>query len=334
MIQVMRFLIKANIALILTGFIMLTIALFLGGFFKILPYIFLLFFFYEWNVSSKKLKTWLYIETLPISLFSRYLLRVIVPFLFSFTLIYFLETAHNIDAYTSTKALLDACRLSCIFVLSSIIATSLSSYILSLLTLNAIVFFLSFLHLYTFPLLIVTFFYSFYLLSQGRLSKTRYFFVPMFVGVMILISSQLMQNSILKALIHFPFPPMQTYCAQMLVENNFLDHSYDDVLVEKVESLVVGGSECNQYCQLLAHEMTSYPDNWNQEQLLEYLNSPEESKQLYVLIILKHSGKVLSLNRVLQLVNSNNKDIRNSAIAVLNNWGIESFHDIPGTEVF
>lgn len=157
-----------------------------------------------------------------------------------------------------------------------------------------------------------------------------------------------------------PIKPFQVYAAQMLVDewsylqpqSNFSFHIfqnqkpyvqlhekeeslvYDDGLVGKVESILVQGPTCSHFCKELADVVQDFPEEWNEERLLSYLNSQEESKQIYVLRILRNSKKTLFLNRIMQLTQSENLEVSNLAQLILNNWGIPSIYDIPKTQVF
>lgn len=343
--QLIRFLLKANFYFFIVCLIFIICAIAFGGVWKIIPYIFLLFFFYDWNVSSKINKTWLYIDTLPASLFTRYFLRVVFPFIFCFIILFSLEIFKKTNSYPIgilkqtnevdyIKSIIDACRQTSIFVLSSIFAGSMGGYIFWIIALNLFVLSLSFLHFYIVCLLIFTFIYSYYFISKRRVSKIKFVYTPLMICLVILSFGNYFRNDAYKIFLSIPIRQIQTYSAQNLIDAHLFENRYDDNLLQKIEGVIVSGKTCSPFCYELAKIVGEFTDELNLNRISIYLNSSEEAKQIYALAVLHESSKVMFLGRVIQLAQSSNPAVYHEALAVLNNWGIHSLYDIPQTELF
>jgi len=363
--QIIIFLFKSNLTFFVLCLLFCFFSIEFSGIWKIIPYIFLLFFFYDWNVSSKLNKTWAYLDTLPISLFKRYFLRVIIPFTFSFLVFVCLEVFQQQDQKTvlSTyfhyftinepvnvlKVVTDSLRQTCVFVLSSILAAGLGSYILYIILFHFILLNISHYNLYMVFVLTFVFCYSYYSLSRKRISAAKFLYVPLVVSIIVVMIANFFQSSFYKGLLSIPVSSFQTIVAKTLIQKNafiikqdytfgFLNMvttvRFDEPLLFKIEDVVVKGRYCSKLCFQLADVVQGFPQNWNYDKLASDLNSQEESRQIYALEILRAAQSIVFFNRILQLSGSENGDVANLSTQILNQWGISSPRDIPRTETF
>ena len=351
------FLFKSNAYFFTVTFIFSIIAIVLGGIWHIIPYIFILFFFYEWNASLRANKNWLLLDTLPISFFQRYFLRVILPFIFCFSIFSILEVSKQTQPINYFLALEQAFAQTFVFVLSSLLACGLGGYIFWIVLLNLLTFLLTFFHLYIVCLFVFFLLYSYYILSYKRVSKKKFFYFPIIFSAFFLFFGAFIEVHVCKILVSFPVHIIQVYAAEYLIdEKSFLnnnrnyfiniqgknysrfevgnDFEYNDNLLDKIESVIVQGKKCSQSCFKLAHIVQNYPSEWNLDRLSFELNSSDNAKQIYALEILRSSRQIVFFNRVLQLSQSENLDISNRALDILNHWGIHSLYDIPTTKEF
>ena len=350
------FLFKSNAYFFIVTFLFSIIAIGMGGIWHIVPYIFILFFFYEWNASVKANKNWLFLDTLPTSFFQRYLLRVIFPFVFCLSIFYFLEVSKQRGTINYALSFEQSFGQTFVFALSSLLSVGLGSYILWIILLNILTFALTFFHLYIPSLCIFFFFYTYYILSQKRVSKKKSVYFPVLFSLFLIVFGSFLEAHICKILLSFPVRLVQVYSADYLIhENVFLnntkhyfvhfqnntnrfqfdnDFEFNDNLLNKIELVIVQGPKCSQSCFKLAHIVQDFPDEWNLGRLSSQLNSSDNAKQIYALEILRASRRILYFNRVIQLSQSDNLDISNRAIDILNHWGIHSTYDIPTTEAF
>jgi hypothetical protein len=351
--HIIPFLLKSNAYFLFITLVFSLIAIQLGGVWKFIPYILLLFFCYEWNVSSKTANNWSFLETLPLSFFHRYILRVLFPFIFCFSIFFLLENFNQTVLVGTFSSFAEAFRQSFVFVLSSLIGGGLGSFLFWILLLNAFLFFIVSFHFYL-PCLIFFFFtYSYYVLSKGRCSKQKFLFLPSILFIVCLFFGSSLELSSYKFLLSIPVEFIQRYSAnQLVMQNAFVEnHAYrysfienrnfftidrdpelNEPLLKKIESVLVKGEKCDHNCLQLARIVQNYPDYWSQENLSDLLNSSEHGKQIYALEVILYSDRIVFFNRIFQLSQSDNMDVSNRALVILNHWGIHSFHDLPTTE--
>jgi hypothetical protein len=195
------------------------------------------------------------------------------------------------------------------------------------------------------------------MLAQKRFSKKKFLYFPVLFSLFLIFFGSFLEAHICKILLSFPVRLIQVYSADYLIhESAFLnnnkhyfihfengntsrfqfdnDFEFNDNLLNKIELVVVQGPKCSQSCFKLAHIVQDFPDEWNLERLSSQLNSSDTAKQIYALEILRASRRVIYFSRVLQLSQSDNLDISNRALDILNHWGIRSTDDIPTTEAF
>lgn len=339
------FLIKQYWAFIFLCLIGTFLGLYIGILWSFLPVIFLFLFIYEWNIVPKKERTWYFFESFPISFFSRYFIRVIVPWIFSFFIIFSLIFFKENNSDNVVRSILDSLRITSLFVLSSILAHSMIGFLVWTIFCYFFCYLFSDYIFYEIAIIICCLSFSYYYLSESRISKIKSLFIPIFSSIIFLMSVNYFQIEIYRGLLSIPIHPVQTYAVENLLEKkafvgkNFavdwmyngsdinnsaakilIPSKYDDDLLEKMEFVLFKENICLKNCQLLANYVAYFPKNWNLDRIQFYLFSDREAQQMYALMILDGAMQPLFLNRVNELTNSSNKNIRSLAITLISKW--------------
>lgn len=353
------FLIKQYWSFVLICFLGTGLGIYYGGLWSFLPFLFLILFFYEWNIAPRKEKTWYFFDSLPLSFFKRYLLRVIIPFLFSIVIIFlltFFKKNYEYDLLSSTS---DALRISSIFVLSSILAISLSGFFAWIIFLYLICYLFSSFTFYEIATTVVCLSLCSYYLSSKRISKFKTILVPLFSSIVLLGFSSYFKVKIYEFSLSIPIHNIQINIAENLLENKafigknfvvdwslngndmtnaplkvFIPSKYDDKLLEKMESVFFKDNNCSFNCHKLADLVSNFPKNWNQDRLFLYLNSNREVEQIYALEILDGAIQPLFFNRIVALARSENQEVSSLAIALIRKWGDINTYQIPQNSIF
>lgn len=302
-------------------------------------------FFYEWNIAPKKQKTWGFIESLPLSLLQRYAIRVLLPMLISFVIIFFLTYYKTGDSENFFNSISDATRISSIFALSSILAASMAGFFAWIILIYIATFIFHSFFLNELALLLITVFYSYYLISEKRVSKVKFVMLPLIVSISVLFSGSMLRFKIFEFSLSLPFRSAQVQAARFLIKekafvgkqistewhwnnNIFTDpfrvvipSRYDDQLLEKIENVVLAERECTELCFALADLVSIYSQSWNKERLEKQLNSSKLVEQVYALEVLDGSVQVLFLPRIIELAKSSNEEISGMALSILKKWG-------------
>ncbi len=323
------------------------VAIKLGGLWNFIPFLMLLLFFYEWNIAPRKERTWYFIETLPITFNIRYLLRVIAPFIFGlliiFTITYFKKDYEN----SLIQSLTDALRISALFTLSSILAQSMSGFIAWFIFVYFVCYLCSSISFYEIATLIICLSSSYYVLSEKRVSKFKTVYLPIILSVALLSLTSVFKIKIYEFSLRVPIHSLQLMVADALLDNkaflskNFvvdwslnnndgmsgyskilIPAKYDDVLLEKIETIYLQEKVCTESCYKLANLVSNFPQNWNLERLEQYLNSNNTAQQIYALQILDGALSPLFYNRVLQLTKSENDEVAMLAINLARKWEV------------
>jgi hypothetical protein len=326
-----------------------------GEIWSIVSFVFILFFFYEWNVSPKSQKTWDFFESLPLTFRSKYIIRVLIPFLISSVLIFFLRWSHNEYDSSFNEVILESLKISSIFLLSSILSSSLAYFFILNIIIYIASLFLSSFHYYSFSFVFFVLFVSAYILSQKRISSLKFYVLPSLASVLMIVFGATLRIPLYTFLLQHSFPMVQREMASVLIqeeafikgkqffymtstadESTFTweNYRFDDDLVYKIENVVLQGSDCSELCSRMASKLQKTPNEWNLERLSSYLNSESVAKQTYALIVLQGSSQTMFFNRIVQLVRSSNPRVSSLAAFLLKTWGINSLFDLPATPEF
>ncbi|WP_158996516.1 hypothetical protein [Pigmentibacter ruber] len=349
MSSITKFLFKQYWAFILICFLGTGIGIIYGGIWNFLPFLFLLLFFYEWNIAPKKEKTWYFFDSLPIKFRLKFLVKVFIPFCFSFLIIFLLTVFKKNDDYEFINGVADGLRISSIFTLSSILALSLSGFLSWVIFLYIICYLFSFITFYELMVTIFALSMSYYYLSEKRVSKIKFVFVPILTSFLIISLATYNKLKIFELALSIPIHNLQVNLAENLLEskaflgsNYLVDWSqgsndsfsmnskvlipskYDDKLLEKIERVFFAEGECTKNCHQLADLVANFPKNWNQERLLSYLNSENEVEQIYALEVIDGSIDPIFPNIILRLAQSSNHEVSELAMNLIRKWGDRS----------
>jgi hypothetical protein len=353
------FLIKQYWSFILICVLGTGVGIYFGGLWSFLPFIFLLLFFYEWNIAPRKERTWYFFDSLPLSLTKRFFLRVITPFIFGFIIIFLITYYKNDYKYDLISSISDGLRISSIFVLSSILAQSLTGFLAWVILVYFTCYLFSSQSFYEFATFIFCLAISYYYLSGKRASKFKTIIIPVFICAIILISGSNFKLKVYEASLYIPIHNVQLRVAEKLLENRafigknllvdwtlggndpnsspvkvLIPTKYDDKLLSKMESIFLQDEYCSDSCHQLADLVSNFPKNWNQERLQLYLNSNREVEQIYALEILDGAIQPLFFKRVLLLARSNNEEVSSLAISLIRKWGDINTFQIPMNSIF
>ncbi len=359
MSSIVKFLFKQYWTFILICFLGTGVGIFYGGLWNFLPFLFLLLFFYEWNIAPKKDKTWYFFDSLPISFRLKYIVKVIFPFLFGFIIIFLLTVFKKNEDLEFIAGIADGLRISSIFTLSSILAISLSGFLTWVIFLYIICYLFSFLTFYELGVVVFCLALSYYHLSEKRVSKLKFVTLPIVLAFLILGGASYNRLKIYELSLNIPIHSLQLTLAENLLENKafigsnyFVDWSpnnndlfspnfkilvpskYDDKLLEKMEKVFLKENICTKNCHDLADLVANFPKNWNQDRLLTYLTSENEVEQIYALEVLDGAFEPLFPHRVMQLVHSPNQEVSSLAINLVKKWGDTNLFQLPAGSIF
>ncbi|WP_397600096.1 hypothetical protein [Silvanigrella sp.] len=335
------------------------LGIYYGGFWSFLPFLFLILFFYEWNIAPRKEKTWYFFDSLPLSFSGRYLLRVIIPFLFSILIIFLLTFFKKNHTYDFINSIADAIRISSIFALSSIIAVSLSGFFGWIILLYLISYLISSFTFYEIAVTIICLSLCYYYLSSKRSSKLKTVLIPFICSFLIIGVGSVFKLKIFEFSLNIPIYSLQLNVAENLLEEKafigknfvvdwslggndlsnsplkvFIPTKYDDKLLEKMETIFLKEDNCSLNCHKLADLVSNFPKNWNQDRIQQYINSNRESEQIYALEILDGAIQPLFFNRVVFLARSGNEEVSTLAISLIRKWGDINTFQIPQNSIF
>lgn len=359
MSSIIKFLIKQYWAFVLICLLGTILGIFYGGIWNFLPFLFLLLFFYEWNIVPKKDKTWYFFDSLPISFNSKYVIKVIFPFIFSFIIIFLLTLFKSTAEFDVVGGIADGIRISSIFTLSSIFAASLSGFFAWLITLFIVCYLFSFLTFYEIFVAVFCLALSYYYLSEKRVSKVKFVILPIVTAIFIVALASYNRIKVFEIALNIPIHSLQLTLAENLLENKafignnyFVDWAsgssdpfslsfkvlvpskYDDNLLEKMEKVFFKNNECARNCQYLADLVSNFPKNWNQDRLLSYLNSEQEAEQIYALKVLDGAFEPIFPYRIMQLTHSPDQQVSDLALHLIKKWGNTSIFQLAPNSVF
>ncbi|APJ02838.1 hypothetical protein [Silvanigrella aquatica] len=358
MISIFIFLLKQYWSFILICILGTVAGVYFGGLWTFLPFIFLILFFYEWNIAPRKEKTWYFFDSLPLSFFKRYFLRVLTPFIFSFIIIFVLTYFQKENEHDIIKSLSDGLRISSLFILSSILAQSMSGFLAWTIISYFVCYLFSAASFYEVATVIYCLALSYYYLSGKRVSKFKSVYLPILICILVLSLGSSYKLKVYEYSLFIPIHQLQIKASQSLIENRaFLGKNlvvdwnegadpnsapvkvlvpsiYNDKLLTKIESIVLSESTCSVTCNQLADLVSNFPKNWNQERLEKYLNSNNEVEQTYALEILDGALQPLFYKRVIQLVKSQNSEVSALAISLLRKWGDDNTSATTFNNVF
>ncbi len=359
MIATFMFLFKQYWSFFLLCLVGTVAGIYFGGIWSFLPFIFLILFFYEWNIAPKKERTWSFIESLPLTFNKRYFIRVIVPFTLSVFIIFLITFFKKNIENDLISSIADATRISSLFVLSSILARSLSGFIAWIIFLYLSSYFLVNYVCYEFAIFILSLSFAYYSMSEKRASKLKTIVLPLVLSISILVSANYFRLNIYELGLSIPNENLQlTVAKKLLKEKAFVGKSvsiewlgnrndafsepmriiipsyYNDKLLEKMETVILHGNHCTDVCKSLADSVSNYSKNWNLERIEKYLNSNRATEQIYALRILEGSPQVIYISRILQLAKSPDDEVSSMAIDILRNWGDIDFFHIPSNPIF
>ncbi|KAB8029052.1 hypothetical protein [Fluviispira multicolorata] len=359
MISTFMFLFKQYWSFFLLCVIGTAFGIYYGGIWSFLPFMFLLLFFYEWNIAPRKERTWSFIESLPLSFNKRFIIRVILPLSISIIIIFLLTFFKKNKELDFLISISDAVRISSLFVLSSILARSLSGFFAWIIFTYFLSYLMSNYFLYEFVVFILSLFLSYYSLSEKRASKIKTLVVPVFISMILLVSGNLLRVKIYELCLSVPYYNLQiTVAKSLLKERAFIGKDisvellwnrndsmteplkvvipshYNDKLLEKMENVILKENYCTQICHVLGDLVSNYSKNWNQERLEKYLNSERVTEQIYALRVLEGSSQIMYLPRILQLVKSPEDEVSAMAIEVLRKWGDIDLYQFPSNPIF
>ena len=353
------FLIKQYWSFILICVLGTGFGIYYGGLWSFLPFIFLLLFFYEWNIAPRKERTWYFFDSLPLTFMKRYLLRVITPFIFSFIIIFLLTYFKKGYEYDLLSSISDGLRISSLFVLSSILAQSMTGFFAWVIFLYFSCYLFSSFSFYETATVLFCLALSYYYLSGKRASKLKSVFIPVLSCILILAFGSYFKLKIYEASLYIPIHNVQLSIAENLLENKafigknlvvdwtlggnnpnsspikvLIPSKYDDKLLEKMEKVFLHDDPCSEGCHQLADLVSNFPKNWNQERLQIYLNSSREVEQIYALEVLDGAIQPLFFNRVIQLARSDSQEVSSLAISLIRKWGDINSFQLPMNSVF
>jgi hypothetical protein len=358
--SIFTFLIKQYWSFILICVLGTGFGIYFGGLWSFLPFIFLLLFFYEWNIAPRKERTWFFFDSLPLSFMKRYLLRVITPFLFSFIIIFLLTYFKKGYGYDLLSSVSDGLRISSLFVLSSILAQSMTGFLAWVILAYVSCYLFSSFSFYEIATAIFCLALSYYHLSGKRASKLKSVIIPVVSCALILAFGSYFKIKIYEASLFIPIHNVQLSVAENLLENRafigknlvvdwilggnndpnsspikiLIPSKYDDKLLSKMESIFLQDEICSDSCHQLADLVSNFPKNWNQERLQLYLNSNREVEQIYALEVLDGAIQPLFFNRVIQLSRSDNQEVSALAISLIRKWGDINSFQLPMNSIF
>lgn len=359
MSSIFAFLIKQYWSFILICVLGTGFGIYYGGLWSFLPFIFLLLFFYEWNIAPRKERTWYFFDSLPLSFIKRYFLRVITPFIFSFIIVFLLTYLKKGYEYDLIGSISDGLRISSLFVLSSILAQSMTGFLAWVIFVYFTCYLFSSLSFYEIATVIFCLSLACYYLSGKRASKLKLLVIPILSCVIILAFGNYFKLKIYEASLSIPIYNIQLNVAENLLENRafigknllvdwtlggtdsgsspikvLIPSKYDDKLLAKMESVFLKNDFCSNSCYQLADLVSNFPKNWNIERLQTYLNSNREVEQIYALEILDGAIQPLFFNRVIQLARSNNQEVSTLAISLIRKWGDINTFQLPMDSIF
>ncbi|WGL58770.1 hypothetical protein QEJ31_09555 [Pigmentibacter sp. JX0631] len=359
MSSITKFLLKQYWAFILICFLGTGIGIFYGGIWNFLPFLFLLLFFYEWNIAPKKDKTWYFFDSLPIKLRLKFFLKVIFPFSFSFLIIFLLTIFKKNNDFEVIGGIADGLRISSIFTLSSILALSLSGFLSWVIFFYIICYLFSFITFYEVVIAVFALSVSFFYLSEKRVSKLKYVVLPIVTTFFVMSIATYNKLKIFELALNLPIHNLQINLAENLLENkaflgsNYLidwsqggndsfsmnskvliPSKYDDKLLEKIELIFFAEGECTKNCHQLADLVANFPKNWNQERLLSYLNSENAVQQIYALEVIEGSIDPIFPHIILRLTHSSNQEVSELAMNLISKWGERNIIQFSPNTVF
>lgn len=359
MSSIFLFLVKQYWSFLLLCIIGTAFGVYFGGIWSFLPFIFLLLFFYEWNISPRKERTRFFFDSLPLSFHKRYFIKVLTPFLFSFLIIFLLTYFKKGYEFELLNSLSDAMRISSLFVLSSILAQSMTGFLAWVIFTYFTCFLFSKFSFYEIATLVICLSLSYYYLSEKRASKLKCLIIPIISSILIVGLLGYFKLKIYEFSLLIPNHSIQIISARALLDDNaflgknmivdsayvgnspfstpsiiLIPSKYDDNLLEKMETVILKEQECSETCHDLAALVSKFPKNWNQQRLLAYLNSNVIAKQAYALEVLSGSPQPLFVNRVIQLARMGDSEVSAMAISLLRRWGNLDIFQLPINPVF
>lgn len=183
-----------------------------------IAYILLAMFVYDINVSDKIKGNSTFLESLPITLGERYILKVIIPFLFLVLISIGMQNKISI-LFLINSSLSEILLSSSVIVIASLFATKLNQYILYILVFSLTAFIFSFLPFSEFIISVIYLIASYYIISKQRVQKNK----------LALLAITILLPSILT--LHFAITPL--YRSQLDSNNSSVAFFSATQLVEK-----------------------------------------------------------------------------------------------------
>ena len=221
MIQIFQFLLKEYSVFMIMTLIAMFFGMHMGSFWNFIPYIFLIFFLYEWNIQSKNNRTWYFFESSPLTFFHRYFIHFIFPFCFSFFIFFMLKFSAP-QEHEILKPIYDSMRFSSIFVLSSLMARGIPSYFLQLIFLSLISYTISHYHFFEISLFVFSAFSSAYFISGRRFSPRKFIQLPLLGCAMILFYGYYLLVPTYSLLLKVPIHTSQNLIVKTMIQDNLI----------------------------------------------------------------------------------------------------------------
>lgn len=351
--KVFSFLLKEYAVFIIITLVSVFFGLYVGSFWNYISYIFLIFFLFEWNIQSKNNLTWFFLESSPLTLLQRFFIHFVFPFAFCFFIFLALKI-HQVSAQFVVQPIYDSLRLSSIFVLSSLMARGIPSYFLQLIFLSLISYVISRFHFFEIGIFIFTVFASLYFISGRRLSPLKFVQIPLLVAVTLTFGGHFLRLPGYELMLKIPSVKTQNVLIQSMMNDQLLfenpkttgfnlphghhvirdpedlfslfvidNRKLNDRAVASVEHVVLNRKKCDEYCLKLSSIVRRYPSQWNEGRYESYLLSQNVTQQTYVLTLLSRARRPIFLDRVAQLMASDNETVSEMAKYVLQRWGVD-----------
>ena len=223
---------KNNIIILLSCVVL--VALNIAGIvqFETIAYILLAMFVFDINVNDKTKGNWNYLESLPISLPKRYILKVLIPFailiLVSFGMQDRIDLLFFVDA-SASEAILSVT----ILILASLLASKLNRFILYVLGLYFVSAFLSFLPYSELSVSILYMIMSYYVLSNYRVTKSKVVAIAIAAILPVTLGIHFFEDPIYRSMLKSKEFSTSYYGAKNLIYKN-----HDQYAIEHLTAIV------------------------------------------------------------------------------------------------
>jgi len=184
-----------------------------------IAYILLAMLVFDINVNDKTKGNWNFLESLPISLKERYVLKVLIPFTFIVLVSIGMESKIDLLFFLNS-GLSEILLIASVLVIASLLATKLNKFILYILGFSLIAFLLSFIPSSEIIVSVMYLIASYYALSSKRVKKNSLYLLSIAIILPILLTLHFGKTPLYRSLIESQNHSAALFSAGQLVEIN------------------------------------------------------------------------------------------------------------------